>query len=273
MITQIENWKTGQTGKGVAKAGYEAQQTKPPKPYTEATLLNDMKLAAKFLADPRLREILKEAEGLGTPATRAATIEKLKSMGYVELKAGKIRSTAESQAVVQGLPKVLLDPDTTAEWENMLAKIARNELDMACFMSHIVGDVNTLVGAATSSSINIPDRGGDRSVGSGKNSGAGKFGGSSRTSPRSGSEPIDTACPKCGGKLSISNQWINCEKNDFSMNSKVAGLQLSEDDISKLIKSGRTGKIAGFFSSKKQKNFEAVLIMAKDGSVSFDFGK
>lgn len=253
VIPQIENWKTGQTGRGVAKVGYEARQTTPPKPYTEATLLGDMKAAAKFLTDPRLREALKEAEGIGTPATRAATIEKLKDMGYLVAVKATIRSTDSSRAVVHGLPGVLVDPGTTAMWEEMLAKISRGEMPMEKFMALIEGQVGKLVEESSSSSIKLQ----------------GKGGGSS-SSP---AVPVDHPCPNCGGKLSMVERWVKCEKGDFTLFREIATVKLSDAQLNSLIRVGRIGPLDGFFSQAKKKRFSATLVLEKDGKTKFDFSR
>lgn len=101
-----------------------AKETTPPKPYTEGTLISDMASIAKYVSDPSIKAILKQKDdgkkgehgGIGTTATRAAIIEKLKQRGYLEEKAGKICSTEKAQAFYHLLPNEIKGADTTAHW-------------------------------------------------------------------------------------------------------------------------------------------------------------
>ena len=100
------------------------KETTPPKPYTEGTLISDMASIAKYVSDPNIKAILKQKDdgkkgehgGIGTTATRAAIIEKLKQRGYLEEKAGKIRSTEKARTFYHLLPNEIKGADTTAHW-------------------------------------------------------------------------------------------------------------------------------------------------------------
>jgi DNA topoisomerase-3 len=115
--------------------------TSPPKRYTEATLIADMKTVGKYVEDERLKAILKETSGIGTAATHAAIIETLKSRGYIKLegsgKAKNIISTGFGRYLIDNLPKALHDPGITAAWEDMLNRIAKREADPGAFMTKI----------------------------------------------------------------------------------------------------------------------------------------
>lgn len=159
-------WQKGQTGRGVSECGIDAKTTTPPKPYTEGTLVADMKGAARFIADPKLRESLKEADGIGTPATRASMIEKLKDVGAIRIESGKgkkqegdggyIRSTPAGQQIISMLPPMLTDPGTTALWEQMLGHISRGELPVDQFMRRQEDATRSLVTQALATKPNIP---------------------------------------------------------------------------------------------------------------------
>ncbi|PJG82764.1 DNA topoisomerase III [Caviibacterium pharyngocola] len=110
-------------------------QTQPPKPYNEGTLLSAMKNAARFVTDPRLKQQLRETEGLGTEATRAPTIEGLFKRGYLVKKGKNINASAEGVALVNSLPTVLKDPGLTALWEQALNQIAEGTLSLDDFMA------------------------------------------------------------------------------------------------------------------------------------------
>ena len=105
------------------------KSTKPPAPYTEGTLLDDMRAAAKFVeGDAELRKALKDASGLGTAATRHTTIEGIKNDKYVVNKGKNIVATEKGIALVQWLDTLLpelTDVAVTARWEAELAVIAQ----------------------------------------------------------------------------------------------------------------------------------------------------
>lgn len=100
------------------------KETTPPKPYTEGTLITDMASIAKYVSDPSIKAVLKQKDdgkkgehgGIGTTATRASIIEKLKKRGYLEEQKGKIRSTEKARAFYHLLPNEIKGADTTAHW-------------------------------------------------------------------------------------------------------------------------------------------------------------
>lgn len=106
--------------------------TFPPKPYTESTLLSSMEHAGN-------KETTKDAErkGLGTPATRAAIIEKIIKAGFVTRKGKQLIPTKDGMNLISVLPETLTSPLLTAEWENELSRIAKGEADADSFMEKI----------------------------------------------------------------------------------------------------------------------------------------
>ena len=102
--------------------------TQPPKPYTEDTILATMEHAGAEETNDDA-----ERKGLGTPATRAAIIEKLVSSGFVQRKGKQIIPTGDGDNLIAVLPDVLTSPQLTAEWENALTLIAKNEADPDSF--------------------------------------------------------------------------------------------------------------------------------------------
>lgn len=117
-------------GTGREKQGF----TSPPKVYTEDTLLSAMETAGN-------KEFEKDTEkkGLGTPATRAAILEKLVSSGYVERKGKQILPSAEGVTAIANIPDYLKSASMTAEWENELLRMERGETKPADFMKGIGG--------------------------------------------------------------------------------------------------------------------------------------
>lgn len=114
--------------------------TKPPRPYTEGTLLKAMETAGRLIEDEELREAMKEC-GLGTPATRAATIERLKQVGYAVARGRTIRITPKGIAAVELIRgagvELLTSPEMTGQWERRLNQISRGEASEEPFMEQV----------------------------------------------------------------------------------------------------------------------------------------
>ena len=106
--------------------------TTPPKPHNEASLLSAMERAGNEETDPDA-----ERRGLGTPATRAAVIEKLVKGGFVERRGKQLIPTKDGINLVCVLPEALTSPKLTAEWENNLTQIAKGKADPDAFMGGI----------------------------------------------------------------------------------------------------------------------------------------
>lgn len=114
--------------------------TAPPKPYTEDTLLSAMETAGT-------KETTDDAErkGLGTPATRAAILEKLVQTGFAERKGKQILPTKNGTLLISVLPDTLISPSLTAEWENALALISQGQESPKAFMQGIETMIAELV--------------------------------------------------------------------------------------------------------------------------------
>ena len=106
------------------KTSIKQQKTKPPAFYTDDTLLKAMEDAGKTIEDEELREKMKDA-GLGTPATRAAIIQRLIQVGYARRERKNIVSTVKGQKLIQVVPQEISSAITTGKWERALAKMAR----------------------------------------------------------------------------------------------------------------------------------------------------
>ena len=124
-----------------------AKKTQPPKPYTEATLLSAMEHAGRFVDDEAIKEALKSS-GLGTPATRAAMIEKLISSEYIRREKKNLVPTEKGIRVISIVPPEMRQPETTGKWERGLSRIAAGEMDDVRFMESIKRYVTYLVGEA-----------------------------------------------------------------------------------------------------------------------------
>jgi DNA topoisomerase-3 len=140
--TQLPPVSDGDTGQVLSVKAVKGKTT-PPEPYTEGTLTEDMKNVAKFVTDERLKQILKDSKGIGTPATRANIIEVLKKRGFCVPEKDKLRSTEFGRAVVHHLPRQVKDPGLTAAWEDALDQIAEGRYSPSDFMLKIEGFVRS----------------------------------------------------------------------------------------------------------------------------------
>lgn len=127
-----------------------AKKTKPPQPYNEASLLSAMENAGRFVDDEQLKEQLKES-GLGTPATRAAIIERLIKVGYVVRKGKSLVPTQKAIKLIEVVPDNLKSPEITGKWEKGLSSIAKGKMDSDRFMDSIKRFVCFLVDNADKS--------------------------------------------------------------------------------------------------------------------------
>ena len=228
----------------VPSAYVKEGKTLPPKHYTEDTLLSAMETAgAKEMPDDA------ERKGLGTPATRAAILEKLVTTGFVERKKSKKTvSLIPSQvgvSLVTVLPEQLQSPLLTAEWENQLKQVERGELEADIFINRISSMLLELVNAYTpvkSAEVLFP----------------------------SGREVIGK-CPRCGGDVSEGKKGFFCESNNcrfglwkdnkfFSAKKKT----LTKTVAAALLKDGRT-KLTGCYSDKTGKTYDATVILDDTG--------
>ena len=107
----------------VQKAAVKACKTKPPAPHTDASLLNLMENAGRDIEDETLREQMKSS-GLGTPATRAATIERLIQVGYARRRGKTIVSTEKGRQLIDVVPEQIASAVTTGKWEKFLSDMA-----------------------------------------------------------------------------------------------------------------------------------------------------
>ncbi len=120
----------------IVGASSKKKQTKPPVPHTEASLLSLMENAGREIEDAELKESLKD-HGLGTPATRAAIIERLIRVGYVARRGKTLLATDKGEKLIDAAPQELASPETTGKWERALERIRRGEMDPAAFMGSI----------------------------------------------------------------------------------------------------------------------------------------
>lgn len=236
----------------VAKVGVKEGETKPPPRYSESALLGAMETAGKFVEDEELRQAMKES-GLGTPATRAAIIERLIKVGYVEREKKALVPTGKGRALISLLGEsALSSPELTGQWERRLAEMERGAEHRPDFMADIGSFTTSLVEGVRSME------------------------GEKLASPSRSREPLG-ACPKCGSPVVETKKAYSCSAwktsgCDFAIWKQVSGKRLSEAQAKQLLVRGRTGQLKGF-RSKAGKPYSAALKLDGDHRVRLDFGE
>jgi len=236
--------------------------TSPPKPYTEDTLLSAMERAGaedKVNCPAGARESGlgrmpddAERKGLGTPATRAAILEKLVQMGFVQRKGKQLLPTKDGINLAAVLPEALTSPALTAEWETRLSEIAKGEADPDEFMAGIEAQAHDLV--KTYSSISEDKQ---------------KLFQTERVS-------VGT-CPRCGeavyeGKKNYycgnrACQFVMWKNDRFFEERKKA---FTPKIAAALLKHGKV-KIKGLFSPKTGKTYDGTVLLADTGGKYVNF--
>ena len=171
----------------VAGSAVKEDVTKPPAPHTDASLLAAMETAGKELEDEELVRQMK-GSGIGTPATRAAIIERLLHVGYARRLGKTLQATDKGVALIRVVPQELSSPELTGRWELALHEITDGKQDPGRFMEGIARMSRFLVDAARSSAEGVAFPAEEKKYGKGR---AGSGG-------RAASKPLDVTCPLCG---------------------------------------------------------------------------
>ena len=215
--------------------------TTPPKPHTEASLLSAMERAGNAETDPDA-----ERRGLGTPATRAAVIEKLVSAGFAERKGKQLLPTKDGNNLVCVLPDTLTSPQLTAKWENALTQIAKGAADPEGFMQGIEEMTRVLV--ETYSAVLDDKKDLFREE-----------------------KPVLGKCPRCGGDV------YEGKKNYYCGNRDCAFVMWKNDRFfeerktafipkiaAALLKSGKAN-VKKLYSPKTGKTYDGTVLLADTG--------
>ena len=134
------------------KVRLQSKKTRPPAFYTEGTLLRAMQNIHKVVADSELKKLLRDGDGIGTPATRAQIIKDLKNREFLESKGKKLRSTEMGRALVDAVPQSVRDPSLTALYERVLKNIERGAARLDDFISKQEAFIREEVSRAKSAS-------------------------------------------------------------------------------------------------------------------------
>jgi DNA topoisomerase III len=235
---QLPKLQDGETVK-TTKVAAERKETKPPRRYSDASLLGAMETAGKLVDDEELREAMKES-GIGTPATRASIIERLITVGYVERDARALVATEKGVNVICLLyTHMLTSPELTGSWEHRLGKIERGEDSREKFMGDIAGFALQTVKQLdeTLKDVRIPRA---------------KLG----------------PCPVCGHEIGENRKGYSCWAREdpgcgFVIWKSKAGKTLTVPIARELIKTGYTEKPVTGFRGRSGRSFRAHLAMSQ----------
>ena len=226
-------------------------KTSPPKHYTEDSLLAAMETAG---AEDMPEDA--ERKGLGTPATRAATLEKLVSAGFVQRKKKQLIPTEKGTNLILVLPDNIKSPMLTAEWESMLKQVERGELDAESFMEQIADMSRTLVKEHTA-----PEE---------------RFAGLFPDAKGNGREAVGT-CPRCGGTVYEGKKGFFCDNRDCAFvlwkdNKFFSGKKksITKSVAAVLLKEGRVS-MSGLYSEKTGNTYDAVVVLDDTGGKYVNF--
>jgi DNA topoisomerase III len=227
------------------------KETKPPRRYSDASLLGAMETAGKLVDDDELREAMKES-GIGTPATRAAIIERLITVGYIERDGRALVATEKGLNVVRLLNHhPLTSPELTGQWEHRLGRIEQGEDSRERFMHDIAGFASETVKMLddTLKDVRIP---------------------------RADLGP----CPVCGHAIIENRKGFSCWSRDdpgcgFVIWKAKAGKQLALTVARELIKTGYTAQPVTGFRGRSGRSFRARLALGQteDGKWRVEFNE
>ncbi len=228
-----------------------AETTKPPARYTEATLLSAMEGAGKLVDDEELAEAMKE-RGLGTPATRADTIDGLINQKYVDRPLRELIPTAKAEQLIQFLGAVKADaltqPAMTGEWEFKLRQMEHNKFSRAQFMEEVIeqtkGIIERVKGFEEDDSV---------------------------------ARVTEIISPTDGKPLRETLRGYKSQDGEFMIYKVIGGRKMEESEVAELVSAGKVGPLDGFISAKTRARFSALLKLAKDPEkgkwrAEYDFG-
>jgi DNA topoisomerase-3 len=121
------------------------RHTTPPKRFTDASLIQAMTGIARYVHDPKIKQALRETDGIGTPATQAAIIQTLFHRRFIEKRGRQVASTQIGRALIQVLPDVATRPDMTALWEAAMRGIADGQMPLGVFLGGVLQQLGQLV--------------------------------------------------------------------------------------------------------------------------------
>ena len=243
-------------------------QTKPPKPFTEATLLAAMEHASRWVEDKDLKAALDDDEshsgGIGTPATRANIIEQLVHAGYMERKGKQLRSTPEGRLLVKVVTPELKDVKLTAQWESMLSDIEHGQGDEDAFLRQI---------GRMCAGLPARVRAMAESAEGAKAVKAARAQNSYGPCPRCGKPVVKTGSIwQCSSNKSVkdgSGKWTLSEGCGYKIFAEKFGRKLTDSMVRRTLE-GKRPKVSGL-KSKAGKTFDARLVPDRQYGIGLSF--
>lgn len=252
----------------VGKVTVEEGETRPPKPFTEATLLAAMEHASRYVEDKSLKAALDDDEshsgGIGTPATRADTIEKLVRSKLVERKGRQLHATTEGERLTDVVEPRLKDVLLTARMEQALSDVEHGKRDPADVMDMFHREALRIPADATA---NLKADAVTRTT----NTDAQDWG----DCPRCGQPVRKTGrmwqCSTNKSEKTKDGKWIAVEGCGWKMYASLAGKTITDQTARRLL-AGQTVTLKGF-TSKSGKKFDAAIRIDKLRGTAFDFDR
>lgn len=240
-------------------------KTKPPKPFSEATLLAAMEHASRWVEDKDLKAALDDDEshsgGIGTPATRADVIEKLIRTGYVDRKGKQLRSTDQGRSLIDVVAPKLKDVALTADMERRLSEVEHGQADASQVETEF-RDLAARIPADAQTTVRQ-----DHVQAKTRNTES--FGGC----PRCGKPVVKTGkvfqCSTNRREKQSDGTWRTTEGCGWRAWTTVAGKTITDTTMRGLL-AGRKVSLKGF-TSRKGSGFDAAILIDKDKGIAFDF--
>jgi DNA topoisomerase-3 len=129
----------------LGEVSVDERKTAPPKRLTEASLIQAMTGVSRFVDDPQIKKLLRETDGIGTPATQAQIIETLFERRFIERRGRQVIATEVGRALVDALPASATRPDMTALWESAMRRVADRQLPLDTFLGAVNRQLHELV--------------------------------------------------------------------------------------------------------------------------------
>lgn len=242
--------------KGPHEPEIQEKETRPPKYFTEATLLRAMETAGKNVDDEELRDAMKE-NGIGRPSTRANIIETLFRRRYIEKKKKNIHATITGVELIDTIKSDLLkSPELTGQWEYKLRLIEKGEYEVEAFKKELIEmvvEITNNVKMAKDKVIPL--------------------------APEKKAKPKETiegqSCPKCKeGEILKGKSAYGCSKHsdgcDFLIPFAFMGKKLTNKQLFDLVNKGKTTKIKGFVVPGSEDKKEGKLVFTDDFNIELE---
>lgn len=234
------------------------KQTKPPKAYTEGTLITAMKTAGKTLSDKKAQAILKDVKGIGTEATRANIISGLQKKGYLVNKKNELHVTDLGKILCRAVEssRLLTSIEMTAKWEEKLQQISKESYSQDAFLDQIKKFISELllrVPETVENDVRLKEE-----------------------AAKVAAEDAIGVCPKCHqGQVIDKGKFYGCSNYDksgcrFSISKDLMQQSFSKEDIKKLLAGKKTSVINGLVG-KKGKAFSARFFLDDNAELKLEF--